>query len=92
MNMWSHHNPLESNTNKLILNTSKQLSYIVETALIMKEIVMLMNISRVDIHICNISYHEYKAAGTLEQEKKSLSMLQYLSIPHEALQAAEQMC
>ena len=53
---------------------------------------MLMSISRVDIHIRNISYHEYKAAGTLEQQKKSLSMLQYLSIPHEALQAAEQMC
>lgn len=89
MNMWSHHNPLESNTTKLILNTSKQLSYIVKTALIMKEIVMLMSIFRGDIHICSISYCEYKAAGTLEQEIKSLSMLQYLSIPHETLQAAE---
>lgn len=39
-----------------------------------------------------MSYHEHKAAGTLEQEKKSPSMLQYLSIPHKALQAAEQMC
>lgn len=55
----------------------------------MKEIVMLMSISRGDIHICSIFCCEYKAAGTLEQEIKSLSMLQYLSIPHETLQAAE---
>ena len=75
--------------NNLILNISKQLSYIFETALIVKEIVMLMSNSRADIHICSISYCEYKAAGTLEQEIKSPSMLQYLSIPHETLQAAE---
>ena len=50
---------------------------------------MPMSIPRGEVHTCNISCCEYKAAGTLEQEIKSLSMLQYLSIPHETLQAAE---
>lgn len=60
-----------------------------ETALVVKEVVALVSISRVDIHICRISYCECKAAGTLEQAIKSLSVLQYLSIPNETLQAAE---
>lgn len=80
---------MESNTNKLILNTSKQLSYVAETALVVKEVVTLVSISRVDTHICRISYSECKAAGTLEQAIKSLSALRYLSIPNETLQAAE---
>lgn len=89
MNMWSHCSPLKSNTIKLILNTSKQLPYIVETVLIMEEIGKFMRISGDDIHIYSISYCEYKTSGTPEQEIKSLNMLQYLLIPHKTLQAAE---
>lgn len=55
----------------------------------MKERVRLMSIFRADRHICNIFYCEYKASGTLEQKTKSQIKLQYLSIPHETLQAAE---
>lgn len=58
--------------NKLIINTSKQLSYIVENALVMQGIVMLIRISKVDINICSIFYCEYRAAGALELEIKSL--------------------
>lgn len=75
--------------NKLILNTSKQLSHIVKTALILKETVIIKSISGGDIHIGSIPYCEYKVAETLEKEIKSLSMLLYLSIPHETLQTAE---
>lgn len=75
--------------NRLLLNTSKQQSHTVKIALILKETVIIKSISGGDIHICHLPYCEYKAAETLEKEKKSLSMLLYLSIPHETLQTAE---
>lgn len=48
-----------------------------------------MSFFGVEIHIYSVACCEYEAAGTLEEEVKSLVMLQYLSVPRGTYQAVE---